>query len=704
MKKLFLLLILSFFSAQSFAGSCPDGSEPVKSVSADGTYFVYNCGGGNEQSSSSTANSSNANSNTKALAGVDIENDPNIDFFKPPDTPYPTGTLYWGGVMWQMADFNKDGYSDVLYIGAMIPNNIDSVGVDTSGACGGGVCKGKKPLPSLLLGDAKHNLTYAPELIIDKREDSGMSLGYRALVADYNNDDILDFYVEDMGLGTHNGARDSYFLSQPNGTWVESSETHLSHSNFVVFDHGGATGDIDNDGDMDVVITDNTCSNCVTALWCLINDGTGFLNKRICGGSPALGLELADMDGDGDLDAIVGAHEYGKYGSRLTGIVWNNGKGDFPSYNTTPFKQYKNKWGTISEVSAADLDNDGDLDVVYSRAGELYVGTALQIIENLGNKKFKDHGIFPLVEAPEDYIPTHEGNEWNDFIGSILFRDLDKDGDIDLYLSSGRPKTNGMVLLNQGDFSFELLRPSLAKVYVVSEFEVQREEKKKAEKLAADQRRKEKNDAMKAELAADVARIKAEIEAEIAAAKAKRITEEKQEQKVLDELAVQREAEHPFSKALSSLNETVFEGEKGFNAFTSPVVLNSEVQIMGYKNLKTGSKSVMARLHLQFMGNNVSTNVCIFWYQKNKFMGVKLSFLKNDWGGIKGITEFGTNNCNGVPGFIGHWEVGDNSNALTKLGINTVLIRIQNNTRELLEALDEQADVSLSFLTSKEFN
>jgi len=44
MKKLFLLLILSFFSAQSFAGSCPDGSEPVKSVSADGTYFVYKCG------------------------------------------------------------------------------------------------------------------------------------------------------------------------------------------------------------------------------------------------------------------------------------------------------------------------------------------------------------------------------------------------------------------------------------------------------------------------------------------------------------------------------------------------------------------------------------------------------------------------------------------------------------------------------------
>ena len=434
--KLFLLLILSFFSAQSFAGSCPDGSEPVKSISADGTYFVYNCGGGNEQASSSTANSSNVNSNTKALAGIDIENDPNIDFFLPPQRPYTVGNSYLGGVQWKMADFNNDGHSDVLYIGAMNPNNLNSIGEDTSGACGGEACKGNKPLPSLFLGDASKQLTYSPELLIDNREDSGMSAGRQLLVADYNNDDILDFYIADHGIGTHNGVRDSYFLSQPNGTWVESSETHLSHSNFVVFDHGGATGDIDNDGDMDVVITELASQERGTAFWCLINDGTGYLKKRRCGGTGAAGLELADIDGDGDLDALVGAHEYDKYNRNFTGIVWNNGNGDFPSYNTTPLPQHKNKWGTIPEVSAADLDNDGDLDIVYSRAGKLYVGTAVQIIENLGNKKFKDHGIFPLVEAPADFIPTHEGNEWNDFINAIRFRDLDKDGDLDLYFTN----------------------------------------------------------------------------------------------------------------------------------------------------------------------------------------------------------------------------------------------------------------------------
>jgi hypothetical protein len=141
----------------------------------------------------------------------------------------------------------------------------------------------------------------------------------------------------------------------------------------------------------------------------------------------------------------------------------------------------------VPEVSAADLDNDGDLDIVYSRAGVLYVGTAIQVIENLGNKKFKDHGIFPLVEAPDDFTPTHEGNEWNDFIEDIRFRDLDKDGDIDLYVSSSMSlKTDGMVLLNQGDFAFELLLPNAAKKYITIDYKAPTpvSEEEKAEEQA----------------------------------------------------------------------------------------------------------------------------------------------------------------------------------------------------------------------------
>ena len=54
MKKLFFLLILSFFSTQGLAGGCPDGSEPVKSISDDGTYFVYKCAADSNYSQKST--------------------------------------------------------------------------------------------------------------------------------------------------------------------------------------------------------------------------------------------------------------------------------------------------------------------------------------------------------------------------------------------------------------------------------------------------------------------------------------------------------------------------------------------------------------------------------------------------------------------------------------------------------------------------
>jgi len=429
------------------------------------------------------------------------------------------------------------------------------------------------------LGDVKGELTYTPELIIDNREDSGMSLGYRALVADYNNDNILDFYISDSGIGTHDGFRDSYFLSQPNGTWLESSKTHLSHSNFVVFDHGGATGDIDNDGDMDVVITDTNWKS-GTALWCLINDGTGYLKKRKCGGFFSFALELADIDGDGYLDVLQGAEETDK-NIDFTGIVWNDGRGNFNKHNnTTSLPQHKKHYSGMPEVSASDLDNDGDLDIVYSRVGHLYVGTAIQIIENLGNKNFKDHGLFPLVEAPDDYVPVHEGNEWNDFIEDIRFRDLDKDGDIDLYLSSSMSsKTDGMVLLNQGDFAFELLLPNVAKKYVTIDYKAPApvSEEQRAEEQAMEDELAEFEAQLEEELASKAASAISKRKAKVAAAKAKRIAEDAakaaetetvniQEQAMEDELA---EFEAQLEAELTEENKSspLFDGRYSFDLF-----------------------------------------------------------------------------------------------------------------------------------------
>jgi len=80
MKKLYLLLILSLLTAQGFAASCPDGSDPVKSVSDDGTYFVYKCAGGSNNNNSATETSSNTASSVKGskIEIYDVVFSPNI--------------------------------------------------------------------------------------------------------------------------------------------------------------------------------------------------------------------------------------------------------------------------------------------------------------------------------------------------------------------------------------------------------------------------------------------------------------------------------------------------------------------------------------------------------------------------------------------------------------------------------------------------
>ena len=43
MKKIYLSLVLILTSSQSYSSICPDGSEPIRSVSDDGSYYVFNC-------------------------------------------------------------------------------------------------------------------------------------------------------------------------------------------------------------------------------------------------------------------------------------------------------------------------------------------------------------------------------------------------------------------------------------------------------------------------------------------------------------------------------------------------------------------------------------------------------------------------------------------------------------------------------------
>lgn len=356
---------------------------------------------------------------------------------------------FWWALAPFQGDFNGDGYLDVLYVGTM-KAEYRVVAENTGGICGGGPCEGELAQPILFLGRPDGSLREASELLIDNRPTSGHSSARQVLVADFNQDGKDDFFIADHGVGTHNGFRDTYFLSQQNGTWLESSGSHLSHPDYVIFDHGSTAGDIDNDGDIDIVNT-----NLDGSLTCWMNRGGGHMSKRTCGNIFAFAIELADMNDDGFLDIIHGAHEFEGGPNSATGISYNNGRG---SFGRTKRLTEIPAWGTVPELSVADLDGDGDQDIVLSRSRELYVGTAIEIKENLGNGQFGSE-LFVMFDGPAGYRPQSEGNDWNNFVQAIRFLDQDNDGDLDILLianetgNSGN-KVAGAILRNDGGFSF----------------------------------------------------------------------------------------------------------------------------------------------------------------------------------------------------------------------------------------------------------
>ena len=116
--------------------------------------------------------------------------------------------------------------------------------------------------------------------------------------------------VSDTSFGW-DGDYQSLYLSNEDGTWVYSTFSNVKVKPVFA---SSAVGDIDSDGDIDVVLTIKG-----KGLNCMYNDGFGILFKNATMEiSPT--QSLGDIDRDGDLDAYVGANSYkgkgglGQYG------------------------------------------------------------------------------------------------------------------------------------------------------------------------------------------------------------------------------------------------------------------------------------------------------------------------------------------------------------------------------------------------------
>ncbi|HSN93716.1 MAG TPA: VCBS repeat-containing protein [Anaerolineaceae bacterium] len=173
-------------------------------------------------------------------------------------------------------------------------------------------------------------------------ESSAVALG------DLDSDGDLDAFVTNW-----NGQPDQVFINDGSGNFTDSGQKLGNWFGTAV-----SLGDVENDGDLDALVANNgESTDNAPVLW--LNDGTGVFtdSTQRLGFTNAYAAVLGDLDADGDLDAFIANSNHN--GARPPDKVWmNDGKGIYTDSGQS--------LGTYYSLTAAlaDLDGDGDLDAV----------------------------------------------------------------------------------------------------------------------------------------------------------------------------------------------------------------------------------------------------------------------------------------------------------------------------------------------------
>jgi hypothetical protein len=140
-------------------------------------------------------------------------------------------------------------------------------------------------------------------------------------------------------------------------------------------------GDIDNDGDLDLV------SVGFGSVSVYINNGTGIFAPVVeySTSGNLRAMELADIDNDTDLDVIVS-----NFASSTVLVLINNGSGVFAA--AVPYIVGSSPLG----VDAADFDGDGDIDISVSNFSDDTIG----ILLNNGNGTFPAQVTYIVSDEP----------------------------------------------------------------------------------------------------------------------------------------------------------------------------------------------------------------------------------------------------------------------------------------------------------------
>ena len=334
------------------------------------------------------------------IAFADIDGDGDQDVLITGSTNFPFGStkLYSNDGAGHFTELENTPFEQLSYSAAAF-SDVDGDGdadLLISGQVGTSLYTG-----GLYLNDGKGNFTIVADTPIMKAAFGDISF------ADVDNDGDQDVFIN--GAISRNEIYAKLYFNDGKGNFKEAQNTP-----FAPIAGASAFSDVDNDGDLDVLLAGGPVAGGTRLAKLYSNDGKGAFTEvpnTLFTGLASCDVAFSDVDGNGYEDVLISGHTNSYVGS--TKLYLNEG-GVFKTAATgMPFKNLAS-----SKVAFADLDADGDEDVLISGVDNDF--------NHICNLFRNDAGKFALVEnTPFLQIG----------FGAIGISDVDGDGDQDILMT-----------------------------------------------------------------------------------------------------------------------------------------------------------------------------------------------------------------------------------------------------------------------------